>query len=79
MKFAKKRMGGWGNEHVIILLFIRALRVFNFYNWHGVLEWDLKNKVVVWNMCKIDDFNIGQRFVITSVNRTTGLITGDWE
>lgn len=58
-----------------ILLWLRCLRCWNWYNWNlpkGTTE------VVVYDLANMENFNVGQRYQIMSVNRGTGMITGQW-
>ena len=55
------------------LLFIRALLKMNFFNWDGMV--DRKSvEVVMRNVHEHENFNVGDRYVVTSINRTTGKI-----
>lgn len=55
------------------LLWLRALRNWNFYNWNGPLE-RKSYGLVLEDLFEQAEFNIGQSYQITSVNRTTGRI-----
>lgn len=57
-----------------LLLWLRALRAWNFYNWDSEVA-RKDDIVVIQDLPDLDDFNVGQMFMITSVNRTTGRIT----
>lgn len=61
---------------VTLVIWFRALFSRNFYNWN--LK-DSTYSLMLIDKSQIKDFNVNQTFVVHSVNRTTGVISGDWE
>lgn len=57
---------------MIILLFLRALRYLNFYNW----DYDhiSSTAFVLKDLEELKNIDLGQVYKITCVNRTTGQI-----
>ncbi len=57
-----------------LLLFLRALSAKNFYNWNKPVK-NGEYSFILSEMYVITDVNVGDTFVVTSVNRTTGRVT----
>lgn len=54
-----------------ILLWFRCLRHWNWYNW----LYNNDEKFVLYNDLSHVYYNVGDELTITSVNRTTGVVT----
>jgi len=56
-----------------LLLWLRALRKYNFYNWNSPIG--MKNySLVLEDLRDHEDFYVGQSLIVMSINRTTGRI-----
>lgn len=60
-----------------VLIWLRALKAFNFFNWNKQLLTD-EFSLIIDDLSNHPEFNLGRIMIITSVNRTTGRITCKW-
>lgn len=58
---------------MMLLMWLRALLDMNFYNWNCPLKRNSYGVVLI-HLQEHPDFNVGQKYEITAVNRTTGRI-----
>lgn len=55
----------------MILAFLRALKARNFLNWNG--QYGTFRTILV-DTKQLPQFNVGQHFTVSGVNRTTGMV-----